>query len=239
MSTETQEDVSHQSLRCCWPELFTKRRDFNRHTENQPYIKYCGTPLFYGEEHEDEDDEDDDEDGISSEDDDPLNKPEDEVEGHRDTLENQDETLNDDKGSESCNRYSNIRCFMTGMIGDEDSLEDHDQVDEVASFCEQPSFRENDSKSGQKALDGKHVALLDDMNIGGTIVDKKGHCRPYLEPLTWQELCEKLSKRVTQISCCYQNFGELTQLHSVSELNPNKLRLPMHLKTRKVTQRGD
>src|SRR5437016_5796634 len=124
MSTEIHEDVPHQSLRCCWPEQFTKRRVFDRETENQPYIKYLGTPLFYGQKDEVEDEEDEEDD---SEVDDSSNEHEDEVEGHRDTLGNQDEKLNDGKDTEACNRDSNARRFMEGT-GNEDSLEDHDQV---------------------------------------------------------------------------------------------------------------
>jgi len=176
--------VAHQSLPR-WAELFTKRRSFNRQVENQPYIEFLKTQLFSGEE-----------DGIESE-------VEDEVEGHRDALGNQDEKLSDDKGIEACNRYSDVRSFMEGMIDDKDFLEYHDRVEMVASFCEQANLREYDPKPGQKALDGKHVALLDDRNIGGIMADKKGHCRPYLGPLTGQRLREELSKKVTQISCWY------------------------------------
>jgi len=69
-------------------------------------------------------------------------------------LGNQDEKLSDDKGIEACNRYSDVRSFMEGMIDDKDFLEYHDRVEMVASFCEQANLREYDPKPGQKALDG-------------------------------------------------------------------------------------
>jgi len=146
--------------------------------EDQPYIEYLKSRRYDGEEEEDDDDDD-----VSSEDDYYSNAPEDEVEG------NQNEKQNDGKSTDASNPHSNVRLFMKGMTGDEDSLEDYDQVDEVASFCE---------ARPQRALYRKHVALLDERNIGGTIVDKKGHCRTRLKPLALQKLCDKLSKKVTQ-----------------------------------------
>jgi hypothetical protein len=186
-------NLIHQSLPpgACWPEVFTKRRSFNRQVENQPYIEFLKSQLFNGEE------------------DDIENEVEDEVEGHRDALGNQDEKLSDDKGIEACNRYSDVRRFMEGT-GEDTDFQYRDQVEMVASFCEQANLRELKRKSGQKALDGKGVALLDD-RIGGIMADKKGHCRPYLGPLTGQRLREELRKKVTQISCWYRASSELTQ----------------------------
>jgi hypothetical protein len=78
---------------------------------------------------------------------------------------------------------------MKGMIGDEDTLQDADQVERVAGFCEQPSTRESE----------KHVVLLDYRSNSGTIKEKPGHSRLYQGPLTSQQLREELSKQVPKI----------------------------------------
>jgi hypothetical protein len=181
MLTETHEGFPHRTLQSHWPEKFTKQRPFNRPAENQPYIEFLRTPKFDGEEDEFEvsnEDEEEEEDDVSSE-------PEDEYQ-------------NDDKGSESCDETSDVRLFMKGMTGDEDGLKYRDQVDQVASFCERLSLMKSETKTEENR---KHVALLDERNIGGTIADKKGHCRPYPGPLTSHELRERLSRKVAQASC--------------------------------------
>jgi len=172
MRTDTHEEFPHRSLRRCWPREFTTRRKFNRQAENQPYIEFLQTSFCDGDEDEDEDDVGDDE--CSGED-------EDEVSGHRDRSENKDE---------------NVRRFMRGMTGDEDTLQYRDQVEQVASFCEQASL-EVETRTTSK--NRKVVALLDDRNYHGTIVVKQGDCRPYRGPLTSQELGKELSKPVAQI----------------------------------------
>lgn len=201
MSTEseTRRDFPHQSLRCYWPKRFTKRRPFNPDSENQTYLEYLQIEQYLGEgvsdDEEEEEDEDEaeaeEEDGASSEDDGPSNAPEDEVEEQS-------------KGTDASNQMSDVRRFMKGMERDEDFLDDYDMVDEVAKFCEEGS-------KGPFRARGKHVAFLDERNIGGTIVDKGGHCRTDSEPLTLEQFFDKLSKKVIQISCWYKNSRELTQ----------------------------
>jgi len=156
------------------------------------------TPKFDGEE---------DDDDVSSELEDEV-----EVEGHREKLENEDEYRNGDKGAESCNERSDVRDFIVGMTGNEETLQYPDQVEQVASFYEQGNFGESETKTGQ----GRKVALLDDRNICGTIFVNQGpfqctgHCRPHLGPLTSEELYEELERKVAHISCSRQSSRELT-----------------------------
>ncbi|KAF4628639.1 hypothetical protein G7Y89_g9512 [Cudoniella acicularis] len=168
MSQKTLRDSPYQSLQYCWPEKFTKRRKFDRKTENQTYIQYLETQLYYGEEEEEEEEEDDDN---STEDED-----EDDVEEHQDKSENQD--------AKECNGRSVVRRFMKGVIGDEDTLQYHDQVEEVSGFCEHARV---DSETGTVSQNAKHIALLDDRSAG--------NCRPHLGPLTAQQLRNELSKK--------------------------------------------
>jgi hypothetical protein len=177
---------------------------------------------------DDGDDDDDDDADNSSED-------EDEVDGHRDESENKDENQNDDKDSEAYNGHSNVRLFMRGMIGDEDTLQYRDQVEQVASFFEQASRR--DFGTGATGKDEKPVSLLDDRNDGGTIREKGGHCRPCRGPLTSRQLREALSRKVAQLHARIRTPEKLT-LHSVSESSQTRVSLPTHLKMRKVTRRG-
>lgn len=186
MLTDKHEEFPHQLLPCYWPLKFTKRRRFDRQAENQPYIEWLQTQYDDGDDDEEEEDDDDDVDGSS--------ENENEVDGHRDKIENKDENRNDDKDPEACNGHSNVGIFMTGMDGDEDALQYSDQVEQVAGFCKQASFR--DLETGTTSKNRKSVALLDDRNNGGTIPVKQGHCRPYLGPLTWQQLGKELSRKV-------------------------------------------
>jgi len=214
--TSREEDF-HQSLGCYWPpEFFRKRRRFDRQAENQPYIEWV--QASFGDN--DEDDEDDYVDESS--------EAEDEVEWRRDKSESKGEKGNYYKDAKASKGHGKVRLFMKGMTGDEDKLQYRDQVEQVARFCEQASFREL----------GKHVALLDDRNDGGTILEKNGHYRPYQGPLTSQRLCEELRKKVAQISRSYQISRETDTLHSVSELRQAKLSLPTHLKMKGVMLRG-
>jgi len=158
--------VPHQSLRCCWPQEFFKRRLFDRQAENQPYIEWLQASFDDGEEDGDENNEDDD--FVDS------NEDEDEVDGQGDESKKRDENRN------------NVRIFMKGNIGDDDTLQYRDQVERVAEFCEQPSIKEPE----------KHVVLLDDRSNSGTIQEKRGHSRPYPGPLTSKQLWEVLSKEV-------------------------------------------
>lgn len=175
-----------------WPTLFEGRRKFSREAENQSYIKFLQTQLFDGEEDEEEDD-------ISSEDDDDVSSEHvNKIGGEGNNRENKDKNQNDNKDAETYNGPSKVRLFMTGMTGDEDTLHYRDQVEEVASICEQANLGELGTKTRR---DRKHVALLDDRNILGTIFMNKGlspsgDCRPYLGPLTAQRLGEELTKKV-------------------------------------------
>jgi hypothetical protein len=174
-----------------WPALFEERRNFSREAENQSYIKFLQTRPFKGEEDEEEEEEEDD---VSSEDDNDVSSEHaDNVGGEGNDKEYKDENQNNDENAETYNRQSIVRLFMTGMTGDEYTLHYRDQVEEVASICEQASLK-----------DSKHVALLDERNILRTIFMNKGlpppgDCRPYLGPLTAQRLGEELSRKVVQI----------------------------------------
>jgi hypothetical protein len=181
MQSETHEEFPRQFLPCYWPREFTKRRQFNRQAENQPYIEFLQAQYDDGD-----DDEEDDAYGSSGD--------EDEVDGHRGKTENKDENRNDDKDAEACNGRNNVRLFMTGMDGDEDALQYCDQVEQVAGFCKQASSR--DLETGTTGKNRKSVALLDDRNDAGTILVKQGHCRPYLGPLTSQQLGKELNRKV-------------------------------------------
>lgn len=193
MSTEQNEKFPR------WPALFEERRIFCRAAENQPCIEWLQTPSFVGEE-----DEAEDEDDVSSEDndddDDVSSEHGQKVGGDGNDTENKDENRNDDKDAETCNGHSKVRLFMAAMTGDEDTLHYRNQVEEVASVCEQASLGELETETGQ---DGKHVALLDDRNILGIFMVNKGlstppagYCRPYLGPLTAKRLGEELSRKV-------------------------------------------
>lgn len=193
MSTEfeTRRESPHQPLRRYWPKRFTKRRPFDSNSENQTYLEYLQIEQYLGEEVLDEEEEDEDEeeneveaeeqDGASCEDDGSLNEPEDDINEQR-------------KAVNVSNQMSDVRRFMRGMERDEDFLEDYDMVDEVAKFCEEGS-------DGRFRPREKHVAILDERNIAGTIIDKGGHCRTNLEPLTLEQLFDKLSRKVIQFSC--------------------------------------
>ena len=170
--------------------MFTKRRNFSRQAENVPYIQWLQSDF-------EDDIEDGDEDNLSSEydDDEFSNESEGEVEGSREKNESQDQAWDNDD-SQDCSHQSNVRLFMKGMIGDEKSLPYIDQVEVVARLCEAASLRESmeETSLGQNR---KHVALLDDRIISGDRFGAKdGHCRPYLGPLTAQQLRQELRKNV-------------------------------------------
>jgi hypothetical protein len=161
--------VPHQSLRRSWPQEFSsKRRLFSRQAENQPYIEWLQAvqaSLDDGEEDGDENNEEDD----------FVDSNENEVHRQGDKSKRRDE-----------NRNNNVRIFMKGTIGDEDTLHYPDQVERVAGFCEQPSIKESE----------KHLVLLDDRSNSDTIEEKPGHSRLHQRPLTSQQLREELSKQV-------------------------------------------
>jgi hypothetical protein len=193
-----------------WPPLFAERRQFSREAENETYIEFLQTSWFSGEEHEEDEEEEEEEgeEGEEGEDDEEEVSSEqgNKVEGDKNKRRNKDQNTNDDKGAKVCSGPSKVRLFMRGLSGEEDNLHYLDQVEEVASICEQANLEDTMTKTGQ---DGKHVALLDDRNIRGTILVNKGpsppgDCRPYLGPLTAQRLGEELSRKVAQISFWHQ-----------------------------------
>jgi hypothetical protein len=82
---------------------------------------------------------------------------------------------------------------MNGAISDDRMLQYHDQIEQVVGFCDRNAVES-----------GKRVALLDDRNNGGYdrsicgyTCEERGDRRPYLGPLTAQELNAELSKEVT------------------------------------------
>jgi hypothetical protein len=154
-----------------WPhEFFNTHRLFSRHEENKPYIEWLHALFNYSEEDGDESTADDDFDD--------SNEDEDEIDWQEDMSEEGDE-----------NGISIVRTFMTGMTGDEETLQYANQIERVAGFCEQSSIRESE----------KHVVLLDDRRNSGTIYEKPAYSRLYQGPLTSQQLREKLSKQVPKI----------------------------------------
>ena len=175
ISTERREESPRQFFRCSWPEFFTNRRRFDRQIENQSYIEFLKTQSF-------DIDGEIDEENLSS-DDDSLDEPEGEIEGHQEKRGNQHRNWSEDKDTE-------VRRFMAGMEGHEDFL-DHDQVETVASFCEQARFSGEEINPGRNM---KPVAFLDDRRIGDATVDG---CRPCLGPLSPAKLQEQLSRKVS------------------------------------------
>jgi hypothetical protein len=211
MSAQKQEEFPR------WPPLFTERRQFNREVENEPYIEFLQTPFFNGEEQENVDDGEDNED--EGEEEEVSSEHENKVEGDSNNRGNKDQNPNDEKDAKAYNGLNKVRLFMRGLSGEEDDLHYCDQVEEVASICEQANLEDVMKKTGQGR---KHVALLDDRNIRGTILPDKGpsppgDCRPYLGPLTTQRLGKELSRKVVQISVRHQNSGEANTVRSVSE----------------------
>ena len=214
-----------------WPQIFTKRRDFCRKSENQPYIEFLQISWFKGEECEGEEEESDgSESGSESEggeDNEDYAEEEDASSGlgnrdEGDTINrrNTDQGLTDDSKAKASNEPSNVRLFMKGFSGgEEDDLYHRDQVEEVASICEQANVED-----GMVAKTGKHrkrVALIDDRNIRSTIltdgdISLSGDCRPYLGPLTAEGLGKELRKKVAQISRHYRSSNTNTP-RSVSE----------------------
>jgi len=179
-----------------------KRKNFVCQTENETYLGWL-RPLL-AEESEDEDGDADSEvdgdhdagagAGAAGDDEDD----EDEIEGLKERREKKNGKQIDDEITKDCNRYGDVRLFMTGATGDEDTLQYKDQVRQVAKFCERSS-KERDSGIGITSM-----ALLDDRNSRGAIVQTQGDFRPYRGPLTTSELCKELSKKVVQIMFSYQ-----------------------------------
>jgi hypothetical protein len=179
MLTDTQDGFRHRG----WPQLFSaKRRKFSRQAENQPYIEWLHS--FNDNEGDGDEDDDEDEDGEPGEGGDGDDDDDDVDESSAD----RDEADEHAHSADPCNGYSAVRHFMKGTTGDEERLQFQDQVEVVAGFRQLPTFRKSE----------KRVALLDDRNDGGTILEKQGHCRRYQGPLTSKELCEELGIKVAR-----------------------------------------
>ena len=169
-----------------WPQEFKCRRELAREGENKTYLeflrsanKYENDRAYEGEEEEEgeseeEDDEDDDGENMSQEGyeaEEDVEKDECKVEGG----------------------YSKIRQFMKGGIGDDQMLQYPNQIEQVAGFCDRNAVESEE-----------RVALLDDRSNGsydggdgGSLSEMQGDRRPYLGPLTAQELAVELSRKVT------------------------------------------
>ena len=190
MSTNKHDGPPHEYLRCCWPLEFTTRRKFNKHAENDTYIQWLKADFDNGGEDVDEVEVDGDNNDV-----DGSNGNDDPITVLSDKSEYQAENANDAIDAEAFNVYRNVRAFMKGMLGDEDTLPYRDQVENVARFCEQESMELDPRSLGENR---KIVALLDDRNDGGIICAREGHCRPYLGPLDPQQLRKELSRQVGQ-----------------------------------------
>jgi hypothetical protein len=157
-----------RSWQRCWPTEFTKPRKYNRQEENKSYLGFLE---WLRETVENDHGSDDEECEDAVEDEENMNDKE-----HEKSEQNCDKE--NGKGN-------NVRIFMTGALG-EDGLLSHDEVMQVTGFCEQVI--------GDPT---KPVALLDDRKNGGNILVGKGDSRPYLGPLTAEQLMKELSKQVT------------------------------------------
>lgn len=217
MPAETHDEPLYQPLRCQWPSIFTRRRQFDRQSENQPYIEFLQTLRFDAEEEEEEDDEElnsenDEGEYASSDDDDDysIETTENAVGWDREKIEIEGRVRSRNDDTTSWKSCSNVRLFMTGLMGDEDSLQYRDQVKEVVGFCEGAGLEVESNGHGHYGT--KRVALLDDRNRGGTTVDVHSRScrRPYLGPLTAQQLQQELCKKV-----CQRNPSHWPALHKL------------------------
>jgi hypothetical protein len=199
MRRDTAEEFSLPALRRHWPHQFKKGRIFNRDSANKSYISFIQEEILdSGDEDEDKDDYEnveEEEEGWSDIGHD-SNHYEDEAGNYKDETENKDERtsyhMKNDQETGFGRRH--VRIFMTGFIGDDDKLPYRDQVEQVSSFCESAGWEVDEGATGKQR---KIVALLDDRNDLDTGVTDKGRSRPYLGPLTSQELGVELSKKVT------------------------------------------
>jgi hypothetical protein len=184
-------NVPHQDLRCSWPVKFTKRRKFVLRNENQPFIDYIKwlQASFDNAGYEEEGDDND-----CGDDGDELSDDADVVDGHEGTGESQDENQIDGKNVGACDELGIVRRFMKGIEGEEDLLQYPDQVEQVASFCEQATF------GGYQ----EHVALLDDRSDSIATLGKQRQYRPNRGPLTVEQLRKELSKEVSKFSLLNQ-----------------------------------
>lgn len=196
MQAHRNEEFPHRSLRNYWPREFKKRRNFSREAENETYVDFVQQNWFLDDSDED-DLEEGEEHSFEEGDEDRNGQCEDEVaERPIEANEKEDEKLSNKKGVELCNRYGNVKIFMKGLAEDEAKLQYRDQVEKVAGFCEETW------ESGPEKM---AVALLDDRNSYGTNFASKGCCRPYLGPLTSQELRVELLKQVQLLPASWLN----------------------------------
>lgn len=213
MPSDTQEDFSHPFLSFHWPQEFKSPRRFPRQIENEPFIKYCGQRQYPdqienqtsnghlqnsangngndgsaegSDAYEDNSDENDNSEGDESEEDDSEEEEDGEDEDERKKKEDNQSHQTGCMNAEAWKNRSNIRKFMEGFIGDEETLPYPDQVEKVVDFCEQ----------GSSAGSKKHVALIIDTNDGGTGPKRRPYCRPYKGPLTVEKFRSELEKQV-------------------------------------------
>lgn len=206
---------------------------FDRSAENEPYLEFLRTPKFDGEDCDVSGDEDDDSFSSEPEDDEDMGNS-------RVDSKSEGDNKNDDKDATVCSGQSIARLFMAGMMGDEEVLQYPDQVEQVASFYEKGSL--GDDAETKASQNENVVALLDDRNICGTIHVNRGscqctgHCRPYLGPLTSEQLGKALEKKVAYRTS-YGHIRVLKRLtvHSVSDLSRTKNSVLVW----RVTLRGD
>jgi hypothetical protein len=182
MLTDTDEESPQLRLRRYWPHEFTKRRKFDRQAENGPYLEWLSVVESF---------DDSDEDNHDS--------------NHSSDVEDEasewisDQPTYDEEEDEPSNQ-SSVRRFMKGLAGEENTLSYPDQIEVVASFCEQA--RNKSVETNTMGRGTKSVAILDDRTTSATNrsdtfpVKQRHQCQPYLGPLTAQQLREELSKKV-------------------------------------------
>ena len=102
--------------------------------------------------------------------------------------------------------YTNVRRFMEEFGNRHELPRYHDQVEQVARFCEQAGFNACETRNTYKKE--KNVALLDERANIDTDAMIQGHCRPYLGPLTAQQLMEALGRKVPGHLCSMLRLGE-------------------------------
>lgn len=181
---QNQAGLPSQLLQCSWPELFSKRRHFSREAENQPYLETLATVVETYAKSEKSDSQDcDSSEEDSSEEDDTDYSSEDE-----DTTDTQKVKIRNDILSPD--GQSKLRYFLMER-GTSYFEKHHNQAEQVVRFCEQSGDRDNESRKTDK--DEKPVALIDDRYNG----EQKKYGRPYLGPLTSQQLGMELARQVT------------------------------------------
>jgi hypothetical protein len=168
------EEIPHKFLARSWPSEFrTRRTTSNRESENLPYVDLIKGITDGSYEDDCDSDSSNGEDG---------------------SLDNLIEHVDDGKGMDDGSHYTNVRRFMEGILNRHGLPLYYDQVEQVVSFCEQANFNECDTRNTYKKE--KNVALLDERANVDTDSMREGHCRPYLGPLTAQQLMKALGRKV-------------------------------------------